>query len=80
MVAGDKVRPEADQVSEVLDLRFVCGSDHGERFYKRWGLWEQFQKDHPPGTDLHTMPKEIKAMQDMQERTAFQQNREEVPT
>ena len=54
--------------------------ENGERFYKRWGLWEQFQKDHPPGTDLHTMPKEIKAMQDMQERTAFQQNREEVPT
>ena len=45
--------------------------ENGEKFYKRWGLWDLFCQDHPPGTDLHVMPKEIKVVQDYAERTAF---------
>lgn len=49
---------------------------NGEAFYKRWGLWEMFCQDNPEGSDLHTMPKEIKEIQDYQESTAFTMERE----
>lgn len=52
--------------------------ENGERFYKRWGLWEDFIKDHPDGKNLHEMPKEIKEAQDMMERIQFLPVREEV--
>ena len=33
---------------------------NGERFYKRWGFWEEFLKDHPEaGADVHLPPKEM---------------------
>ena len=52
---------------------------NGEQFYRRWGLWDEYVKDHPDKKDLHEMPKEVKAVQELIERTAFQQIREEVP-
>ena len=33
--------------------------ENGHRFYKRWGLWEAFIKEHPDGVDVHAMPREI---------------------
>lgn len=52
--------------------------ENGEQFYKRWGLWDLFLKDHPGKVNLHEMPKDIKQMQDLNERVGFQQDREEV--
>lgn len=54
-------------------------TENGERFYKRWGLWDMFVVDHPPETDVHQMPKEIQVIQNIVERSGFQQSREEAP-
>ncbi len=35
----------------------VKNKENGERFYKRWGLWDDFIKDNPDGKDIHAMPK-----------------------
>ena len=52
--------------------------ENGERFFKRWGLWEMFLADHPDGKDMHKMPKENEQFHELMERTAFQPVREEV--
>ena len=33
--------------------------ENGVLFYKRWGLWDDFIKDHPDGADIHALPKQI---------------------
>ena len=45
--------------------------ENGIKFYKRWGLWEQFLKDNPEDAPLHNMPKEVRVAQELQDRTSF---------
>ena len=33
--------------------------ENGHLFYKRWGLWENFIKEHPDGVDVHALPREV---------------------
>jgi len=37
---------------------FRKNQENGEIFYKRWGLWEAFQKAHPSGGEMQTLPRE----------------------
>lgn len=36
--------------------------ENGERFYKRWGLWDEFIKDNPDGQNIHALPKVIEGV------------------
>ncbi len=38
------------------DLAMVENKENGLLFYKRWGLLEQFQKDHPGSDEVHLSP------------------------
>ena len=31
--------------------------ENGEKFYKRWGLWDAYIKDNPGNGDIHALPK-----------------------
>lgn len=53
--------------------------ENGEKFYKRWGLWDDFVKDHGAQAEIHELPKETKGDFDMVTRTNFSPLREEVP-
>jgi len=33
--------------------------ENGERFYKRWGFWDEFIKENPGGIDIHAQPKNV---------------------
>jgi len=50
----------------------IENKENGTRFYKRWGFWDEFHKDHPNDEDIHLMPKENQQAQDMLENFKYQ--------
>ena len=58
--------PEAQEENKV----------NGQKFIKRWGLWDEFVKDYPSGQEVHSLAPEIAEQQQSMNTIAFQQSRE----
>ena len=42
------------------DLAAKENRENGQYFYKKWGFWDEFVKDHPDGQDVHSGPKDLR--------------------
>lgn len=70
--------PRSTRGSNALEAE-KKNQENGERFYKRHGFWDIYQKEYPPPPEVHRMPQDIEKLHEFMARTSFQQNREEVP-